>query len=276
MLRVTEQPSLYDGLEKKTVGEILAEMNGEDRKVAAAVERALPQIERFVTALVERMRRGGRLFYIGAGTSGRLGVLDASEIPPTFGMDTGRVIGIIAGGDTALRRSVEGAEDEAAAGWRDVNAFTPTEADTLVGIAASGTTPYAVGAVRAARAAGLLTAGITSNPGSPLSVAAEYAIETVVGPEYLTGSSRMKSGTAQKMTLNMISTAAMIGLGRVRGNRMVNMRPTNTKLIDRGTRMVSEALGVDYEEARRRLLAAGSAAQAIDEAGESLSGRRER
>ncbi|MDR3127669.1 MAG: N-acetylmuramic acid 6-phosphate etherase [Tannerellaceae bacterium] len=263
MRRITEEASLYDHLEKKSIHELLTEINGEDHKVVLAVAAALPSVEAFVTALVQRMQEGGRLFYLGAGTSGRLGVLDASEIPPTFGMPPGRVIGLIAGGDVALRRSVEKAEDDSQAGWRDMQPFSPVPADSLVGIAASGTTPYVLGALTAARRQGLLTAAVTSNPGSPLSLAAQFAIETVVGPEYVTGSSRMKSGTAQKMVLNMISTVAMIRLGRVRGNRMVNMQLSNDKLVDRGTRMVAQALGIGYDEARRRLLSEGSAAAAI-------------
>ncbi|MDR3127041.1 MAG: N-acetylmuramic acid 6-phosphate etherase [Tannerellaceae bacterium] len=263
MLRITEQDSLYRDLDQKSVHDLLREINAEDRKVALAVADALPQIEAFVTALVPRMQAGGRLFYIGAGTSGRLGVLDASEIPPTFGMPPGRVIGLIAGGDSALRRSVEKAEDDVEAGWKDLLPFTPSSNDSLVGIAASGTTPYVVGTLTAARKHGLMTAAITSNPGSPLSLAAQFAIETVVGPEYVTGSSRMKSGTAQKMVLNMISTTVMIRLGRVQGSRMVNMQLSNDKLIDRGTRMIAEALGLSYQEARRRLLAEGSVAAAL-------------
>ncbi|MDR3128867.1 MAG: N-acetylmuramic acid 6-phosphate etherase [Tannerellaceae bacterium] len=263
MLKVTEQASLYDDLEQKTIHDLLTEINGEDCKVALAVSEALPQVEGFVTALVQRMQEGGRLFYIGAGTSGRLGVLDASEIPPTFGVPSERVIGLIAGGDGALRRSVEKAEDDSEAGWCDLLPFSPTPMDSLVGIAASGTTPYVVGALTTARCQGLLTAAITSNPDSLLSLTAQFAIEIVVGPEYVTGSSRMKSGTAQKMVLNMISTAVMIRLGRVRGNRMVNMQLSNDKLVDRGTRMVAETLGIGYEEARHRLLAEGSVAAAI-------------
>ena len=210
------------------------------------------------SAVEPRMRRGGRLFYVGAGTSGRLGVLDASELPPTFGISPDWVVGIIAWGDEALRRAVERAEDIAEQGWQDIEAYQPTADDTVIGIAASGTTPYVLGAVSEARRRGLLTGCITSNPQTPLADASEFPIETIVGPEFVTGSSRMKSGTAQKMVLNMISTSLMIRLGRVSGNRMVKMQLTNAKLIDRGTRMIQESLGLDYEEAKRRLLEAGS------------------
>jgi N-acetylmuramic acid 6-phosphate etherase len=209
------------------------------------------------------MKRGGRLFYIGAGTSGRLGVLDASELPPTFGVSADQVIGIIAGGDKALRHAVERAEDIAEQGWKDLLAFHPTKDDTVLGIAASGTTPYVVETIRQARQNGLLTGCITSNLHTPLAEAAEIPIETIVGPEFVTGSSRMKSGTAQKMVLNMISTALMIRMGRVEGNRMVNMQLTNDKLIDRGTRMLQESLGLAYDEAQKRLLDAGSVADVL-------------
>ena len=256
--KITEQPSRYDHLEEMSVGELLVHINEEDALVAEAVGRALPQIEALVKAIEPRMKRGGRLFYVGAGTSGRLGVLDASELPPTFGVSPDRVVGIIAGGDEALRRAVERAEDIPEQGWQDLEAFQPTADDTVIGIAASGTTPYVLGAVSEARRRGLLTGCITSNPQTPLADASEYPIETIVGPEFVTGSSRMKSGTAQKMVLNMISTSLMIRLGRVSGNRMVKMQLTNAKLIDRGTRMIQESLGLDYEEAKRRLLEAGS------------------
>ncbi len=263
MEKITEQPSRYDHLEKMSVGELLVHINEEDALVADAVRQALPQIEALITAIEPRMKQGGRLFYVGAGTSGRLGVLDASELPPTFGVSPDWVVGIIAGGDEALRRAVERAEDIPEQGWVDLKAFLPTADDTVIGIAASGTTPYVIGAIREARAHGLLTGCITSNPHTPLAEASEYPIETIVGPEFVTGSSRMKSGTAQKMVLNMISTSLMIRLGRVSGNRMVKMQLTNAKLIDRGTRMIQEALGLDYEEAKRRLLEAGSVDKAL-------------
>ena len=256
--KITEQASHYDHLEQMEVGEVLRCINHEDRLVAEAVGRVLPQIEALVHAIEPRMKRGGRLFYVGAGTSGRLGVLDASELPPTFGVQPDWVIGLIAGGDEALRRAVERAEDNKEQGWNDLMRYQPTADDTVIGIAASGTTPYVIGAIEGARKQGLLTGCITSNPHTPLAAAAEYAIETIVGPEFVTGSSRMKSGTAQKMVLNMISTVLMIRMGRVEGNRMVKMQLTNEKLIDRGTRMIADELGISYDEARQRLLAAGS------------------
>ena len=261
--KITEQPSRYDHLEQMPVGELLQHINEEDARVAEAVSKALPQIKALIEAIEPRMRRGGRLFYIGAGTSGRLGVLDASELPPTFGVPSTWVIGIIAGGDEALRHAVERAEDNAEQGWRDLLTHQPTENDAVLGIAASGTTPYVVDAVRQARRNGLLTGCITSNPNTPLAQEAEYPIETIVGPEFVTGSSRMKSGTAQKMVLNMISTTLMIRLGRVKGNRMVNMQLTNDKLIDRGTRMLQDSLGLNYDEARQRLLEAGSVSSCL-------------
>lgn len=262
--KITEQPSLYTDLEHKSVRELLSDINREDHKVTDAVHDAIPQIEALVEQIIPRMRRGGRLFYMGAGTSGRLGVLDASEIPPTFGMPSGRVIGLIAGGDTALRHPVENAEDHRTRGWEELTGYRIGCDDTVIGIAASGTTPYVVEALRRARENGILTGAITSNPGSPLAEVAEYPIVMVVGPEYVTGSSRMKSGTGQKMILNMISTSVMIALGRVKGNRMVNMQLSNAKLVDRGTRMVADELGLDYERAKALLLLHGSVKRAID------------
>lgn len=263
MEKITEQPSRYDHLEQMSVSELLQHINEEDALVAGAVRRALPQIQALVEAIEPRMKRGGRLFYVGAGTSGRLGVLDASELPPTFGVSPDWVVGLIAGGDEALRRAVENAEDHAEQGWRDLEAYQPMADDTVIGIAASGTTPYVIEAVRQARANGLLTGCITSNPDSPLAAVSDYPIETIVGPEFVTGSSRMKSGTAQKMVLNMISTTLMIRMGRVEGNRMVKMQLTNAKLVDRGTRMLQEMLGLSYDEAQERLLDAGSVDKAI-------------
>lgn len=263
-VKISEQPSLYDNLEKKSVGEILHDINEEDKKVAFAVEKALPQIEDLVTRIVSRMKRGGRIFYMGAGTSGRLGVLDASEIPPTFGMDPSWVIGIIAGGDTALRNAVENDEDDEHQGWKDLQKFNVNPLDTVIGIAASGTTPYVIGALRDCREHGILTAAITSNPDAPVSAAADIPIEMIVGPEYVTGSSRMKSGTGQKMICNMITTSVMIQMGRVKGNKMVNMQLTNAKLVDRGTRMVVDELGLPYDEAKRLLLMHGSVKAAVD------------
>ena len=263
-VKITEQPSLHDDLENKSVRELLEEINEEDRKVALVVREAIPQIEKLVTSVVERMRRGGRIFYMGAGTSGRLGVLDASEIPPTFGMPPTLVVGLIAGGDTALRNPVENAEDDRERGWEELRGHGITELDTVIGIAASGTTPYVIGALHEARRHGILTACICSNPDSPMAAEADIPIEMVVGPEFVTGSSRMKSGTGQKMICNMITTATMIRLGRVRGNRMVNMQLTNSKLVDRGTRMVVDELGLGYEQARALLLLHGSAGKAIE------------
>ena len=262
--KITESESLYDDLDQMSVRELLEGINNEDRKVAIAVGREIPKIEKLVTRIVERMRRGGRLFYIGAGTSGRLGVLDASEIPPTYGMPNTLVIGLIAGGDRALRNPVESAEDDLDKAWEELQQYHINTNDTLVGIAASGTTPYVIGALRKARSEGILTASISCNPDSPMAAEAEIAIEPVVGPEFVTGSTRMKSGTAQKMVLNMITTSTMIKLGRVKGNRMVNMQLTNQKLVDRGTRMIMEELRLDYEQSKNLLLLHGSVREAID------------
>ena len=262
--KITESESLYDNLDQMSVRELLEGINNEDRKVAIAVGREIPKIEKLVTRIVERMRRGGRLFYIGAGTSGRLGVLDASEIPPTYGMPNPWVIGLIAGGDRALRNPVESAEDDLDKAWEELQQYHINTNDTLVGIAASGTTPYVIGALRKARSEGILTASISCNPDSPMAAEAEIAIEPVVGPEFVTGSTRMKSGTAQKMVLNMITTSTMIKLGRVKGNRMVNMQLTNQKLVDRGTRMIMEELRLDYEQSKNLLLLHGSVREAID------------
>ena len=263
-IKITEQPSLYDDLDKKSVKEILEDINTEDHKVADAVQKAIPQIEKLVTLIIPRVKKGGRIFYMGAGTSGRLGVLDASEIPPTFGMPPTVVIGLIAGGDTALRNPVENAEDDMSRGWEELLQHHINSEDTVIGIAASGTTPYVIGAMHTAREHGILTGCITSNPNSPMATEADVPIEVIVGPEYVTGSSRMKSGTAQKMILNMISTTIMIELGRVQGNKMVNMQLSNQKLIDRGTRMIIEELHLDYEKAEALLLLHGSGKSAIE------------
>ena len=263
-IKITEQPSLYDDLDKKSVKEILEDINTEDHKVADAVQKAIPQIEKLVTLIIPRVKKGGRIFYMGAETSGRLGVLDASEIPPTFGMPPTVVIGLIAGGDTALRNPVENAEDDMSRGWEELLQHHINSEDTVIGIAASGTTPYVIGAMRTAREHGILTGCITSNPNSPMAAEADVPIEVIVGPEYVTGSSRMKSGTAQKMILNMISTTIMIELGRVQGNKMVNMQLSNQKLIDRGTRMIIEELHLDYEKAEALLLLHGSVKSAIE------------
>ena len=247
-MKITEQSSRFDHLEKMSVSELLQHINEEDCRVAESVRKAIPQIKVLVEAIEKRMKKGGRLFYIGAGTSGRLGVLDASELPPTFGVPDTWVTGIIAGGDKALRHAVENAEDISEQGWLDLQTYHPT-----------------IGAVRLARQNGLLTGCITSNPNTVLAQMVDYPIETIVGPEFVTGSSRMKSGTAQKMVLNMISTTLMIRLGRISGNRMVNMQLTNEKLVDRGTRMLQEMLGLSYDEARRRLLDAGSVENALND-----------
>ncbi|WP_085537031.1 N-acetylmuramic acid 6-phosphate etherase [Massilibacteroides vaginae] len=262
--KVSEQSSLYSDLEKKPIRELLEDINTEDQKVALAVQKIIPQIEKLVSQIVPRMQQGGRLFYLGAGTSGRLGVLDASEIPPTFGMPPTLIIGLIAGGENALRNPVENAEDDMERGWQELTEHQISDKDTVIGIAASGTTPYVIGALREARKNGILTGCITSNPDSPMAAESDVALEMVVGPEYVTGSSRMKSGTGQKMILNMISTSVMIQLGRVKGNKMVNMQLSNQKLVDRGTRMIVEELGLPYERAKSMLLLHGSVKKAID------------
>lgn len=264
MTSVTESDSLYNDLEKMPVWEILESINQEDQKVPLIVRKSIPEIARLVEAVVSRMKKGGRLFYIGAGTSGRLGIVDASEIPPTFGLDHGYVIGLISGGDGAIRKAVEMAEDNEELGWKDILAFKPTSLDVVVGIAASGTTPYVIGALKGARQNGLFTASITCNPGSPVAAQADVAIEVITGPEFVTGSTRMKAGTAQKLVLNMITTATMIRLGRVKGNKMVNMQLTNQKLIRRGTKMISDELGLDPETSKKLLLLHGSVKRAID------------
>lgn len=262
--RITEQSSLYDDLDKMSVNTLLEKINNEDRKVAKAVEECIPQLTPFIELALERMKKGGRLFYIGAGTSGRLGVVDASECPPTFGVEQGRVIGIIAGGDSAIRTAVEFAEDDTEQGWKDLLAFEITERDILVGIAASGSTPYVLGAIKTARKNNILTAGITSNQNSLLASASEYPITPIVGPEFVTGSTRMKAGTAQKLILNMISTSLMIGLGHIKGNKMVDMQLSNDKLIDRGAKMVAMEINVSYEQAKSLLLNNGSVRKAVD------------
>ena len=262
--KITELPSLYDHLEQLDTKTILQYINQEDQKVPRAVAQVIPQITKLVNLLEERFYQGGRLFYIGAGTSGRLGILDASEIPPTYGMPHERVIGLIAGGDGAIRKAVEFAEDNTDQAWKDLEAFDINTLDTVVGIAASGTTPYVLGGVEAARKNGLLTAGITNNPGSPLALAAEIPIEIEVGPEFITGSTRMKSGTSQKLALNMITTALMVRIGRVKGNKMVNMQLSNNKLVDRGTRYLMEGLHLNYEQAQEVLKKYGSVKKALD------------
>lgn len=262
--KITEQPSLYDNLENKSILEILEDINTEDQKVALATKKAIPQIQKLVSLIVPRMRKGGRIFYMGAGTSGRLGVLDASEIPPTFGMPPTLIIGLIAGGDHALRNPVENAEDDTKRGWEELVEHNINKLDTVIGIAASGTTPYVIGALHEAREHGILTGCITSNPDTPMAAESDVPIEMIVGPEYVTGSSRMKSGTGQKMILNMISTSVMIKLGRVKGNKMINMQLSNQKLVDRGTRMLVEELGLPYDQAKALLLLHGSVKKASD------------
>ncbi len=263
-LSITETTSKFSNLEKMSVSELISSINREDAKVHRAVKKALPQIEQLVVRIIERMKEGGRVFYLGAGTSGRLGVLDASELPPTFGVPENLVIGLIAGGDVALRKAVENAEDDPAKAWEELKGLKVNPKDTVIGIAASGTTPYVIGGVQRAREAGLLTGCITCNPGSMIAQAAEFPIEVVVGPEFVTGSTRLKAGTAQKMILNMITTTIMIKLGRVKGNKMVNMQLTNSKLVARGTRMLMEELGLGQAEARQLLLEFGSVKKAID------------
>ncbi|MFM1879193.1 MAG: hypothetical protein RLZZ241_2059 [Bacteroidota bacterium] len=265
--KITESPSLHDNLETLSAKEILEKMNAEDQKVALAVEACIPQIAQLVDGLEPRFLSGGRLFYIGAGTSGRLGILDASEIPPTYGFPHERVVGIMAGGDIAIRKSVEHAEDDPEQAWKDLQTHNIGPLDTVVGIAASGTTPYVLGGIKKAREAGILTAGVTNNPGSPLTEVAEIAIAVNVGPEFVTGSTRMKSGTSQKLVLNMISTALMIRIGRVQGNRMVHMQLTNSKLVDRGTRYIVESLGLSYEEAQAALKKYGSVQKTLEALG---------
>lgn len=264
MISITESDSLYSDLEKKSVRELLESINVEDQKVPGIVKESIPVIELLVKEVVNRMRTGGRLFYIGAGTSGRLGIVDASEIPPTFGLDQGYVIGLIAGGDNAIRKAVEMAEDNEELGWEELQAFNPSTKDVIIGIAASGTTPYVVGALKRARKNGIFTGAITCNSGTPLAENADLAVEIITGPEFVTGSTRMKAGTAQKLVLNMITTATMIRLGRVKGNKMINMQLTNQKLIRRGTRMISEELGLDAESARKLLLLHGSVKRVLD------------
>lgn len=264
-IKTTEQASNYRHLEQMTVREILANINQEDQLVPAAIKKAIPQIEKLTTAIVDKMLAGGRLFYLGAGTSGRLGILDASEIPPTFGLPFGLVIGVIAGGTEAIQKPVEQAEDDWEQGWKDLLTYDITEKDVVIGIAASGTTPYVIGALQKANEKNIITGAITCNQGSPLATAAQFPVEVVVGPEFITGSTRMKSGTAQKLVLNMISTTVMIQIGRVEDNKMVNMQLTNSKLVDRGTKMVMESTGIkDYEVAQKLLIEFGSVKKATE------------
>ena len=263
--KITESDSGYNNLEKMTVSELLHNINEEDKKVPEAITAVIPSIEQLVIAIVDKMLAGGRLFYIGAGTSGRLGIVDASECPPSFGVPYGLVIGIIAGGKKAITSAIEFAEDDIKQGWKDLREHSVNKADVVIGIAASGTTPYVIGALNKCREHNITTGSICCNPGAPLSNAADYPIEVVVGPEFVTGSTRMKSGTAQKLVLNMISTSVMIQLGRVEGNKMVNMQLTNEKLVDRGARMVMHNLGIDdYARAKKMLLKHGSVKKVLE------------
>ena len=261
--KITEEDSHYRHLEKKSVRELLEAINREDRKVPIAVGKAIPQIEALVNALIPKMQRGGRLFYIGAGTSGRLGIVDASECPPTFGVPHDWVIGLIAGGDSAIRKAVEFAEDDPMQGWRDLQEYAVDPDDFVIGIAASGTTPYVVGALKQCQQHQITTGCITCNPNTPLAQYADYPIEVIVGPEFVTGSTRMKAGTAQKLVLNMISTTAMIKLGRVVDNKMVDMQLANQKLVERGIRLVMRATGVGRQTAEKILMQEGSVRHAI-------------
>lgn len=263
--KVTEQTSRYHDLDKMPVLDVLANINKEDKEVPLAVEKAIPAIEKLVLVIVDKMLAGGRLFYIGSGTSGRLGVVDASECPPTFGVPHGMVVGIIAGGENAMFKAVEFAEDSKEDGWKDLESFNVSDKDVVVGIAASGTTPYVIGALEECGQRGIITGSISCNPNAPVSFVADFPIEVVVGPEFVTGSTRMKSGTAQKLVLNMISTSVMIQLGLVEGNKMVNMLLSNEKLVDRGVKMVMEQLRLtDYEKAKDLLLRYGSVKKAVD------------
>jgi len=263
MNKITEQESLHSALESQNIETLLRGINKEDQKVANAVALVIPSITALVEQIILRMKLGGRLFYMGAGTSGRLGVVDASECPPTFGVSHDVVIGLIAGGDTAIRKAVEFAEDSTTQGWEDLKKFNITDKDVLIGLAASGTTPYVLGALEEANKQNIITGCITCNAGSPLSKTAQYPIEVIVGPEFVTGSSRMKAGTAQKLVLNMISTACMIQLGRVKGNKMVDMQLSNNKLVNRGTKMLMDSLNINESSAKNLLLKHGSVRNTI-------------
>ena len=263
-IKTTEQSSKYEHLEKMSVAELLQNINNEDKTVPLAVEKALPQIESLIAKIVEKMKLGGRLFYIGAGTSGRLGIVDASECPPTFGVPFDLVNGIIAGGDKAIRRAVENAEDNTTQAWLDLQEQNISQNDVVIGIAASGTTPYVIKGLEKCNENNILTGCITCNEGSPLALVANFPIVVVVGPEFVTGSSRMKAGTAQKLVLNMISTTTMIQLGKVKGNKMVDMQLSNDKLVDRGVKMIMSEIQVSYEEASTLLSKYGSVRKAVD------------
>ncbi len=262
-MSTTESSSRYTDLEHMSIRKLLDNINREDATVPRALKKVIPAMEKLVVVIVDKFQAGGRLFYIGAGTSGRLGVVDASEIPPTYGMPYGKVIGLIAGGDKAIRKAVEHAEDDPRQAWKDLTKHKVSPKDVVIGIAASGRTPYVIGGLRDARSHGVVTACITCNKGTELAKHADFPLEIIVGPEFVTGSTRMKAGTAQKLALNMISTATMIRLGRVRGNKMVDMQLTNNKLIDRGTRMIMEELGVAQKKAEQLLKQHGSVRKAI-------------
>jgi len=264
MKKTTESDSNYDNLDVMSTSDLLININREDKTVALSVEEKIPQIENLINAIVPKMKKGGRLFYLGAGTSGRLGIVDASECPPTFGVDHGLVVGLMAGGDTAMRKAVEFAEDNTDLAWEDLQSHNITNNDVVIGIAASGTTPYVIGALQKCQEKNIITACIVCNANSPVSKVADFPIEVVVGPEFVTGSTRMKSGTAQKLVLNMISTSVMIQLGKVKGNKMVDMQLSNNKLVDRGTKMIMQEIGVDYETANALLQKFGSVRNAID------------
>ena len=263
-MSTTESSSNHNNLENKSISELLFGMNEEDRSVPEAVALALTQIEKLIAEMVSKMKQGGRLFYMGAGTSGRLGVVDASECPPTFGVDFGRVIGIIAGGDSAIRKAVEFAEDDAEQGWKDLQNFNINKNDVVVGIAASGRTPYVIGALNKCNEEGISTGCVVCNAGSAVAAVSKFPVEVVVGPEFVTGSTRLKSGTAQKLVLNMLTTCTFIQLGHVKGNKMVDMQLSNYKLVDRGTRMVMEETGLNAEDAKALLLKEGSVRLAVD------------
>jgi len=263
-MSTTESASHHNELERKSISQLLQGMNTEDRSVPEAVAASLPQIENLIAEIVSKMKQGGRLFYMGAGTSGRLGIVDASECPPTFGVDFGRVIGIIAGGDGAIRKAVEFAEDDEEQGWKDLQTFNINKNDVVVGIAASGRTPYVVGALKKCNEEGISTGCVVCNAGSAVAAVSKFPVEVVVGPEFVTGSTRLKSGTAQKLVLNMLTTCTFIQLGHVKGNKMVDMQLSNHKLVDRGTRMVMEETGLNAEEAKALLLKEGSVRFAVD------------
>ena len=265
MIITTEKESYYQDLDKMSTLELLTNINNEDTTVPLAVEKSIPQIQALVDVTVDRMKKGGRLFYIGAGTSGRLGILDASECPPTYGVPFDWVIGLIAGGDVAIRKAVEFAEDDLEQAWKDLEEYAINENDVVVGIAASGTTPYVIGGLNKANEMGIATGCVVCNGGSPIAAIAKYPVEVIVGPEFVTGSTRMKSGTAQKLVLNMLSTSVMIQLGRVKGNKMVDMQLSNHKLVGRGVRMVMTETGADEETATALLEEFGNVRQAIDQ-----------